>query len=762
MNVPVNTPSMRPWAPAESPPPAEENITLNIDQVFRILIRRFWLITLCTLFAIAVGIAAIVTTTPTYTSGAQILLGEQGRSTGSGADIVSGRRLSDEVIEGELAILRSGRLIARVVEKLGLANDPEFNARLQEQSWLDIKIQQAKRMVKDLLIQEKPTGSGKPSDAVRAAAAAQSAITGDIGAVVWRVSNRLVTRQVGNSFVISVGMTSTDPQKAAAISNAVVDEYILFSMEMSFDAAQRTTDWLDQRLQQMDDEVEEAENAVIAFRTNLLTDSETVERVGQQMSELTTKLVTGRAELAVAEARYRQIAQLIEERGPTAASDVLSTPIVVKYRNELADLRREESDTLTRFGSDSLKLEPIRQSIQTVVSELDREVQRVADELSNDAELARAGVRSLQESLRAMELMLLTHQKDQVELRQLERVASANRLVYEEFLGRFKESREIQSFQIADAEVISYASPPNTPSTPKIFRTLVLACFAGAFVGIGFAFLLELRGSVLVSREEVARATGLQIFGALPLMRSRPEIARATRPQIFSVLPFVRSRRWLRNGPGLIPTRVLDEAGQYARRLRSYIEVGTDEPVRTVLVTSSQPNEGKTMTALLVAWAFAQSGKTCLLLDADMRRSPISRLWPRGSADLRDVLRGHATLDEAAHHDRGTDLDFLAASAPSEDPAALLASKMSDRLLAEALERYDVIVIDSPPLRPVNDALALAEHADLVLFAVRSRATSAKFANESISHLRVARSRKIGAVVTFLRKGLNSDEYSYG
>ncbi|MEL6677484.1 MAG: exopolysaccharide transport family protein, partial [Pseudomonadota bacterium] len=643
--------------------PATGTLQITPFDLVKILWRRKFLIAALA-FAAALGTYIWLSTfTPQYTARAQLLLGEQGRSDGGSFDLVEGRALSNPVIEGELAILRSGVLLSRVVRDLSLQDDPEFNPALRpiEEPLLPVSLDDVKELIKSFLpipqqtLPELPGGDGadgtEPSALERAARANQE-LLGELEVPISQLRSRLRVRQQGSSFVVAVNVSSEDPRKAAGVANKVVDEYIEFLSDKRFEAAQRFTNWLEGRVSELAADLEESEDEVVSFRALIESEADSSERLNQQMRELTTKLVNARADLAEARARASEVARITATDGPLAAAAVLSSATIQEYRANIIELRREEAGAIARFGAESPQRATIRRSIDALTEEMASEVQRVNLELSNSADVLETGVAALENSLRGLELAMLDRSKEQIELNQLTRVAEANRRVYEEFLSRFKESREIQNLRSTDAEVISYASPNYNATSPRKAVGVGLATVGGVFGGIALAFLLELRRRAIDVTGDVSNRLGTKIYGRVPAF-TRRRTAKSL-------------RRFLLSSGGR-------QVAQSAFHLHQHIELSFDSRVKTVLVTASTTDEAHESIAVLLAWAAARKGSKCILVDADLRQRRVSKLFgARSGPDLVSVLYGSAELSDAVIEDKSLGVSVLPTIRMNADPTILL------------------------------------------------------------------------------------------
>jgi uncharacterized protein involved in exopolysaccharide biosynthesis len=746
-------------SPAE-PARSEDDRSLRPDMPFQfgdvlaILRRRAWILILAVILAIAFAAFSLARFTPLYMASAEMLLGGQGQVDRRSSDLLEERALTDTVIQGELAILQSSALLVRVVRRLGLNEDPEFNAALRPPEeplfpLLDAAEAGLKTAAKSVLgldrtapAEEEAEGEGVSegadgaavtgglSEAMTEAAQARGAMLGELEGAVNTLRRKLSVRQRGSSFVVGVTVTSEDPVKAAGIANAVVEEYISFVVDRRFAAAQRFTSWLETRVGELAGVLEESENEALAFQAAIDSGIDSSTRLDQQMQEMTTKLVNARTELAEAEAREAKATALLEQEGLMAAASVLPSSALLTYTAQLSELRQEERDAVRRFGEDSSQVEGVRERASATRVEMGIEVDRSLTELQNSVEVLQINVGALEDSLEALQGVILDRSREQIALNQLERVADANRRVYEDFLGRFKESREIQNLRTADAEVISYAAPPNAPALPRTRVTLILATAVGLFLGLAIVFLLELLPKRFASSEEVTPRTGLKVFGHLPRLPRRAGARRLAR---------------------LLGQ---DDRGRLAMSARNTVrnlELALGRPMRSAMFVSHASGGDKTSLAMLIGWALAREGRSCLLVDADVRGAALTRRFALAPGpSLVDVLYDEARPEDAIRSDPDLGISILPTIPASADPATLFGTHRAGALFRELSERYDVVIVDAPPLAGLSDMVGLPNSVDLGLWVIRSNRTAIKPVVERMPLFRSLRMEIGGAILTRL------------
>lgn len=722
---------------SEAPKP----IVLRPKDIIDFARRWFFVIAAVTVVAATFAAVSLVRATPIYISSAQILLGDQGLGNRNNFDLVEAQALSNSVIEGELAILQSTNLLLRVVKRLELENDPEFNpslrpppARIPVIDDLRDGLDAIENWVRGLITgQTGAAGSAAVSGAVADASDANAAELGEFQAPVDHLRGAVSVRQMGSSFVIQVTARSTDPRKAAAIANTVMEEYIAFLTDKRFAAAQRFTNWLEGRVSDLAFKWEESANEVLAFQTEIDSGANSSIRLDQQMTEMTSKLVTARAEMASIAARLENLDAKVANDGILAAADLLSTEAIQTFRQDLVSLRREETQLIRSFGADSTQVQAVERAIDRTLENIQTEVVRARAEMGSTVAQQQITVEALQGSLRQLESLALFGLKDQIRLDQLMRVSDANRRVYEEFLGRFKESSEITNLQRSDAEIITYASPPGSPDSPRKKVALALASAGGLLAGVGVAFLLELRRRGRGKTEAFVRQTGLTVFTDMPAL-----------PQNITAQRLAQR----------VETRPGSRIAAAARDLRRNIDLISEQPVRSVVISNTAENSSAASLAMLLAWSYAQAGRKCLLVDADIRTAALtSRIgvkeYSRSTKyDLVSALHGEYDVSSCVVDETSLGVSFLPASRSSADPDIVFSARRSSALFAELIERYEIVVILAPPLSGAAHGFAPRMQFDIALLDVDTRSSDTDGLSESLGNFDQLDVRKRGVVLT--------------
>ena len=729
--------------------PSSRSYTIDLYDVIRALRRHIFLIGFIALFCGAAAYYNLSRITPLYTAYAQLLLGEQSLSDQSSFDLVEAQALSNSVIEGEIAIMRSSELLVRVAERLELHKDPEFNPRLRPPAEPNPVMEAVDGLIDwaKALLRPAPTpapaastagaegeAGTAPADApavnenmVRAARANEESV-GEFGPAISSVKRGLFIRQQGNSFILSVRFTTEDPQKAAAVANTVMDEYINLLVDKRFAAAQRFTRWLSGRVDELAATLEASERDALAFLAKMEADADSNLRLEQQMKEFTSKLVNARANLAEAKARASRAREIWEKEGALATTNVLTNEAIESFRRTLSQLQNEEAEVRRGFAGDSVQVDGIRRAIEKVEGQIAVEAGNLLQQLDNTVEILSINVAALEGSLRDLEDVNLERSTELIRLNQLERIADANRKVYEDFLGRYKETTEIQNLQNSDAEVMSYATPPGAPSYPRKTTTTVLALFAGLSLGSALALMIEMRTKPLSGTGDVSRQTGLTVFGTLPRLPRRNSLKRILRDRALQ--------------PGM-------PMSSAASVLGNNVTLRGDGGSQTVYVTSYTSNREKCYTAAMLAWSAGTTGKRCLLIDGDTRTATLTRelgITPQRSL-LLELIYDQIGFDDAIVEGAHPNFDFIGTRKSDADPAVLFNTARVESLAESLSKIYDLIIIDAPALESIAETNTNAALLKTGIFVVPDRKAKPTDIEDPLSLFTAMGFTDIGVVV---------------
>ncbi len=439
---PVVERSSGPWS--EAVPSAESvgkpssdgyryDLRYRLRWSLRVLWRGKHIVFACILLVMVPTFLILQQMTPLYTASAQIMI--EAPDVRSGLEERASFRpgMNEPVIQTEAALLSSTVLAHRAIQKLHLANDPEFNGKLRKP-----------KPLAEFILGLNPLSwipaTPAQSDAETLPPATREKI--ELAAITSAFLSKLSVKVPRRSYIISIQYTSENREKAALIANTMAELYVVDRLEANFEEARRVTGWLSERLETLRADLTVAETAAEEYRAAhglRHTGDQTVTLKDKQLSELSSRLMIARAELAQKQARLDQSRGLTRSQGGTdATSEVLQSSLIQHLREQEAQTQREMSDALKTYGERHPRILGYRADLDDLRGKIRHEISKIGVSLANDVEAAAAGVRSMENELERVRQQANIVGGAEIKLNELERQAQANRAVYEAFLARFK------------------------------------------------------------------------------------------------------------------------------------------------------------------------------------------------------------------------------------------------------------------------------------------------------------------------------------
>ena len=719
---------------------------VSMREMLRILWRRKALLIGVMVLLTTFAVVAVSQVTPRYRAETLVLIEQRESTVIDIESVISGLSLNSEGNNSEVEIVRSRRLAERLVDAVGLADWPEFAPqRAAEPSRLNPLTHLPPAVRRALGLR------GQTDRDIDANLSERQLTVRDRAALVDRFLMTLDVAPLGRSFVIAVRFEAQDPELAALVTNTLGDLYIIDQLEAKFEATERATAWLNDRLASLRREVENSEGAVERYRTETgLIEGIKATLVAQQVSELSTQAVIVRAELAEAEARLGQILRLVERGGADTAAEVLNSVLIRTLKEQESQLLQREAELGTEYGPRHPTMVNIRAELDNLQGRIASEVNKIVENLKTEVNVARARVDALETDLRRLEARAGEANRAEVRLRALEREATASRLLFETFLNRFKETSDQDGLQQPDARVISYAAPPTWASYPKKKIIVALALVTSGLFGLALIFTIEHLDAGFRSSEQIEAQIGVPTLGLVPALTGLGNLG--AKPEDYALQK---------------PTSAFADS---LRSLRTTLMLSNvDNPPQIVLMTSAVPGEGKTAISASLARLTAAMGQRALVIDCDIRRPRMHSVFNvANEGGLVEYMAGEATLSDIVRKDDKSDLHFITAGRSTPNSTELLRSEQMKSLLAMLRSQYDLIIVDSPPVLAISDACILSQICDVTVFVVRWREPRREAAIFGMRQLMRANGKLAGALLSQVnvrkhaRYGFGDSGYYYG
>ena len=627
-------------------------------------------------------------------------------------------------------ILKGRDLTRRVVNRLHLEKVPEFNGTKPPPPT-------PISMLRDL--KTKLVGYVKRAPETPAEAPKVDETT-DESALVGAFIGRVGVEPVRGSHLVDVTFTAEDPKFSAEAVNTLVDEYVSENPEIKLRSTQGMIDWLTKELENQQKRVEESEKALAEYREkeNALSLDDKQNIVLSRLNQLNDAATRARTARVQKESLYNQVKSISSGTAPDAIPIIAQNPTVQDRKGKLAELQREKVKLLERYGERHPQVVNINATLSDAQRQLDLELSMAVQSVRNEYETALLEERTLSKNLEGAKAEATDLNRKGIGYGVMEREAQSNRQVYEALLTREKELRVSANSRTNNIRIVDRAEVPRAPITPSGRRTWLMSVIVGLTLSVAVALGLDYMNDTIKTPEDVTRRLKLPFLGLVPAVRGDKH-------------------------PLLASSQVPHDFGESFRSLRtSLLSKYPDEGTKILVITSAQPLEGKTTTAANIAMALAYGGSRVLLIDADMRRPGLHRpLRLTNERGLSQVLTGQARVRDVIQRTVDPNLLAITAGKTPPNPSELLSSERMKTLLTNlAHGPFNWIIIDTPPVLAVTDAVILAPMVTGVTFVVGAEMTRRRLAERAIDIVMQSRPRYAAVVLNKVNFARNKYYYS--
>ena len=671
--------------------------------------RQFALIVSIALIVASLGAVYAFTAPPTYTADATILIDPRRVQLFQGATFGESQ-MDSQALESQVELVKSEPVALAVIKQLGLAHDAKF---LRPDGGLAGLLRSALHA----FTPNKPDRSLSEFEATRSA--------------VEVLSKNLTVNRVGFSYNLAIKYRASNPDQAAQIANAIAESYIAEQLEGKYQSTKRATGWLQGRIEELNQKRALAERAVVDFKQEknmIATDGKLLNE--QQVAELNSQLSAALQKASEDKARLDRIDVVIRDNAADTktsgtVADTLNAPIVTQLRTRYLELVNREANWSQKYGANHLAVLNLRNQIRDARGSILDELKRLRESYLSNYEIAKQQAQDLKKRLTDAVSQSQTTNQAQVALRELESSAQSYRTMHDNFLQRYTESLQQQSFPISDARIIAPAYPPLSKSGPKTALILVMAAAGGLVLGVAAGISRDLMNGSFFTSTQVESALQISCISLVPSLSGKQRAPRGAK----SLLPDkyldgnFDSQRIISRDRDVFWAVISSPFSRFAEAIRSIkmaidLNNGSVNGSQVIGFTSSLPNEGKSTIAASLALLMAQVGARVILVDCDLRNPSLSRkLAPSADQGIVDVIVGRVSLQDATWTDPSTSLTFLPASIKTPvNSSEVLAADATRALFKDLRAKYDYVLVDLSPLVPVVDTRATTGFVDSYVF----------------------------------------------
>ena len=698
----------------EAPPDRGESF--DLPEYWRSVTKHKWAILGLALAIALLTLLVVSSIKPTYRSTLTLLIEAGKNKVVSIEEVYAGMSGNREYFQTQAEILKSRELAEKVVAKLKLDTHPEFDPRQQEPPYWKTWLAAAG-------ITPERFGFGETE--LKAPADEAAISKGVIGAV----QGRLQVEPVRLSQLIRVSFEAHDPELAAKVANAFAETFIESDLDARYQMTQKASDWLAERLRGLRQKVEASERALQQYREKeRIVDAKGLAQSGasSRLQDLSKAQIEARQRRSEAEIRYNQIRAAGGNYETLPA--IANNPTVLRMRDIESDAEKKLSELGKRYGKEHPRMVAAEAELKAARENTRRAIENVVASITKEYEAARANETAVERTLAQSKDEIQNVNRKEYQLNVLEREVASNRQLYDMFLGRFKETSAAGSLQSTIARVVDPAIPSAAPYKPNKRQVVLIALVVGLFVGVMLALLIERLDNTVKTSGEVEGKLGLPVLATLPIITGK------IRPE----------RHFAENTHS-----IFSEAIRTART--GILLSAIDEPHKAIVITSSVPGEGKTTFAINLALAFAQT-KRVVLVDADMRRPSIGKVFGKESTapGLSNLVSGTSPAQDCIFRVDESELYVLPAGVVPPNPLELLLSKRFEDTLQKLMGMFDMVIIDTPPVQLVSDAMVIARRCTGLVYVVKADDVPYQVARNGIKRVRQSQVNIIGVALNQL------------
>ena len=560
---------------------------------------------------------------------------------------------------------------------------------------------------------------------------------------ILSINRKIIPRRM--SLMVNIAYTHPNPIMAAKIANLFGDEYINTMLSQNIDASMKAVEDLRKRAEQKKNRVEELELKLAEYRelkkAVSLDKQENI--AAEQLASLNEIKTMAKMNLDQAEIRWNLTQDYQKQGKELWELPFISEQIrVATLIEQISAIRIAISTKSKRYREKHPEMRSLLQQLQESQSELEYAVQNAVDNISGYFAESRDNFKQASKRLLEKEREMIELSKTRVEFNSLIRDLEVEQMTYQKLTALMAEEKIQVNIKNANARIIDKAIPPreDRPSSPNVFLNLAGGFFGGMIFGLGLVFAVALLDDKVKSVYDIEASLGLPILGIIPKVKKLDSVSKS------HIVTSTTNRHVTEN----------------FRSMLSYLKINDQTKNSNVfLLTSTVPSEGKSFISSNLALSFASNGEKVLLLDGDLRLPNVAKsLQLENESGVLDYIQGEGTFDSYIVKEVYPNLDVLPSGGKAKIPTAILNDNKFESMLLQLRDRYDKIIIDSPPLAAVSDSLNIVPLVDAIIYVIKYDSVKNSLANSCIRRLWESKTPLLGAVLNNVSLGLSHYYYS--
>lgn len=720
----------------------------SVDRILLAVRRRLRIVIVTPIVAAMLASIFAYTLPNRYDASAVVQIDPRKKTITNLEGVLSELKADSATVDSEVEVIASRLIALKVIDILKLREDPEF-----------VRPPLLARVLTALGLRKPVLPPPSPKYEEMSPAVNVDPLTGVLGPdkpgetnpvpdeIAAAFFDRMKVMRVRNTLLIEIRYSAQSSVKAAKIANTIAEVYLAEQLKQKLDINEHAAKLLQERLSSLRTAVTDADALVAQFKAdNDIFDAEGQLLGEKQLARLMEQTVIARNNTAEARAKF-ELANRLSKNGKDLGdiADVLQSNTIRLLKEQLGKATASEAELSTRYGPRHPQMQKVQAEVTEARAQLDVEIKLLVSNLRNELHVAEQREHELNESLKSLKGSDTLSKTASVKLKELQRDADSTKALYEALLIRYKQTVETQSLQLPDARIVEQADAPIFPAAPKRKQIVIIATVGGIAFGLMIAVFLEFLTLGIGRPEDVERVFELAHLASLPNAASDEQQPSAMQEMRIMVAE---------------PSGAFAEA---IRALRREVDVRrAEDGPRIIQIATALPGEGGSVVASNLALHYALTGARVLLIDGDLRRANLTReLASSRRHGFADSIALGFSPENAILRDASTGLNFLPAIGPAPTTMAaaeILSTRTTAQTLHDLRSKFDLVIVDSPPLLPVIDGRILADYADQIVFVMSWRRTPKQLARRALSSLGFNQSKLIGVVVNQVDQDILDDQ----